>query len=159
MCEAVIPTELHLAGYRLMTLGTLARGKPAWQSSLSRWSLRSDEASGPLTGPVSGEFSFHTAREARPWWMVDLRQTPAVGSVLVFNRMDLPIRANGLETYVSRDGRRWELAGRHAVSAPFGGSDGNPLEIAVNGTVRFVRVELPHTGILHLDQIQVLRPA
>ncbi len=107
----------------------IALGKPATQSSISEWSLRPDEANGAVAGPVSGFYTFHTAWEERPWWMVDLLVPQPVTSVRVFNRMDIPERANGLEVYVSADGRRWELAGQHEGDAPFGGADGHPLEV------------------------------
>ncbi len=134
----------------------LALGKPAAQSSLSEWSLRPNDAAGAVAGPPSGEFSFHTFLEDRPWWMVDLLSPQPVSRVLVFNRMEIPSRANGLELHVSIDGRHWYLAGRHA-GEPFGGWDGHPLDITVDRMIRFVRLELPYKGILHLDQVQVLR--
>ena len=110
-------------------------------------------------GPVTGRFTFHTAWENRPWWMVDLMTPQPVGQVRIFNRVDvLAVRANGLELYVSNDGRHWELAGQHQGAEPFGGVDGNPLEIDVNRTVRFVRLEVPWETILHLDQVQVRGP-
>jgi F5/8 type C domain len=135
----------------------LALGKPATQSSNGEWSLRPDEANGAVTGPVSGHFTFHTAAEERPWWTVDLLANQLVGLVRVFNRMDIAWRANVLEVLVSTDGSRWDRAGHHTGGGPFGGADGNPLEIAVNRSVRFVRLEIPRHDILHLDQVQVLR--
>ena len=136
----------------------LALCKPATQSSLSEWSLRPDEASGAVAGPISGLYRFHTRAEAQPWWMVDLQTVQQIGEVRVFNRMDLPYRANGLAVFVSVDGRRWDLAGRHDAATPFGGADGRPFAVPVNQPARFVRAELPAHGILHLDQVQVLSP-
>jgi hypothetical protein len=137
----------------------LARGKPAAQSSHSEWSLRPDEPSGAVTGPVSGRYRFHTELEARPWWMVDLLSRQYVATVRVFNRMDIPVRANGLQVFVSGTGREWWLAGSHHGETPFGGADGNPLDVEVDREIRFVRVELPGTGMLHLDQVQVCSAA
>ncbi len=135
----------------------LALGKPATQSSICEWSLRPDEARGAVTGPVTGRFMFHTALQQQPWWMVDLGAPQPVGQVRIFNRMDvLAARANGLEVYVSADGRHWDLAGRHEGETPFGGADGDPLQVEVGRTIRFVRAELPREGMLHLDQVQVL---
>jgi hypothetical protein len=134
----------------------LALGKPATQSSHSEWSLRADDAAGAVSGPPSGEFTFHTCLEERPWWMVDLLSPQPVSRVLVFNRMEIPSRANGLELRVSIDGHHWYLAGRH-TGEPFGGWDGHPLDMMVDRIIRFVRLELPYAGILHLDQVQVLR--
>ncbi len=154
MRERADPAYLRLHG---LDGGNLALGKPAMQSSTSEWSLRPDEANGAVMGPVTGQFTFHTALEDRPWWMVDLQAPQPVGRVRIFNRVDiLTVRANGLELYVSADGRHWGLAGRHEGTAPFGGADGHPLEFDVDRTVRFVRVEVPRKTNLHLDQVQVL---
>jgi hypothetical protein len=139
-----------------LTGANLARGKPTAQSSLSEWSLRPDESAGAVTGPVSGRYRFHTQHEAQPWWMVDLLSRQRVALIRVFNRMDIPSRANGLQVFVSADGRQWRLAGRHESERPFGGADGHPLDVPVNADIRFARVELPGAGILHLDQVQVL---
>jgi hypothetical protein len=154
MRRSIEPAYLRLHG---LDGSNLALGKPATQSSLSEWSLRSDEANGAVTGAVSGEFTFHTNAEERPWWMVDLLSQQPVGFVRVFNRMDIPQRANGLEIVVSADGRSWERVASHAGDVPFGGADGNPLEIVVDRWVRFVRLVLPRRDFLHLDQVQVLR--
>lgn len=89
--------------------------------------------------------------------MVDLGAIHPVSQVRIFNRLAFPLRANGLEVYVSRDGRNWDLAGCHRGDTPFGGSDGYPLDVTVDRAIRFVRVELPDKGVLHLDQVQVLR--
>ncbi len=131
-------------------------GCMGWMAATSRWASRRcrvlpangrcgpDEAKGAVTGPVTGRFTFHTAVEDRPWWMVDLLAPQPVGRVRIFNRVDvLAGRANGLELYVSADGRHWALAGRHEGATPFGGVDGRPLEIDVDRMVRFVRVEVP----------------
>ncbi len=134
----------------------VALGKPASQSSTSQWSVRDDEARGAVNGPVSGAFSFHTEMEYRPWWMVDLLAREDVSRIRVFNRMENRERANLLQVYVSEDGFRWTLAGSHA-GEPFGGADGNPLDVPVNQKIRFVRLEVPGEAVLHLDQVHVLR--
>jgi hypothetical protein len=95
----------------------------------------------------------------RPWWRVDLLARHPIRAVRVFNRMDIPFRANGLEVFASADGRRWDLAGCHHGETPFGGVDGRPLDVAIHAEARFVRLELPDTGILHLDQVQVIGEA
>jgi hypothetical protein len=136
----------------------LALGRPAAQSSLSEWSRRPDEANGAVTGPVSGRHTFHTTFEEKPWWMVDLQSALPVGIVRVFNRLDIAFRALGLEVFVSADGRTWNLVGRHDPNTRFGGADGHPLDVTVDQTIRFVRLQLPRADYLHLDQVQVLPP-
>jgi hypothetical protein len=79
--------------------------------------------------------------------------------VRVFNRMQNAQRANGMRGYVSLDARQWTLAGVHLGPEPFGGVDGRPLDVAVGRAVRFVRLEIPRTDHLHLDQVQVIAGA
>jgi hypothetical protein len=134
----------------------LALDKPAWASSNSQWSVRPDDAGGPVTGPVTGDYTVHTDLDDHPWWMVDLRAVREVAVVRVFNRMQNAQRANGLQVYVSRDARQWTLAGAHLGPDPFGGADGLPLEVTVGRAVRLVRLEIPRKEHLHLDQVQVL---
>jgi hypothetical protein len=53
----------------LTGLENLAIGKPASQSSLSRWS-RPNDAQGAVNGRRTGGFGFHTDDEAAAWWRV-----------------------------------------------------------------------------------------
>jgi hypothetical protein len=151
-------TDLAYLQFHGLDGNNLALGMSATQSATCEWSLRPDEANGAVGGSVCGHFTFHTAYEHRPWWMVDLASPQPVGLVRIFNRTDIASRANGLELYVSIDGRHWDMAGCHTGDTPFGGADGNPLEIDVGRMIRFVRLELPRDGMLHLDQVQVLSP-
>jgi hypothetical protein len=42
---------------------------------------------------------------------------------------------------------------------PFGGADGHPLRVPVDGeTARFLRVSSPEGGWLHLDEVGVYAP-
>ncbi len=134
----------------------LGLGKAATQSTISQYSLGPDEACNAVSGPVSGHYMFHTEHEERPWWMVDLRTVSHIEEIKIFNRSEFADRSNGLEVWASCDGRNWDIAGRHEAKAPFGGLDGNPLIIPIRMPSRFVRAELPHPGILHLNQIHVL---
>jgi hypothetical protein len=54
----------------------------------------------------------------------------------------------------SEDGEFREVYDQNGI--PFGGIDGNPARIKLNGAVaRYVRIELPHGGFLHLDEVEV----
>ncbi len=131
--------------------------KPAVQSSLSEFSVCPEEARGALTGPVSGQFKFHTTREYRPWWMVDLLVVEFIDEIRVFNRIFQNERAHGLELHVSRDGRSWNLAATHTPQIVFGQGPDTPWIVQLQRAVRFVRLELPRDGVLHLDQVHVIR--
>ena len=130
MQKVTDPSYRHLHG---LDGKNLAIGKPASQSSLCEWSLRPDEASGAVTGPVSGRFTYHTRHEDRPWWMVDLLTIVEVSSIKIFNRMDIPSRANGLEVFVSADGRKWDPSrGAIAGSRRSAAATAYLWEVAVN---------------------------
>ncbi len=136
----------------------LALGKRTMQSSWIGGRPEMEPWGEAVVGVVTGSASFHTEADERPWWMVDLETSVEVGEVRVFNRMDVRERADGLVVLVSTDLRHWHEAGRHRGPS-FGGADGNPLVVAVGRSARFVRLELPRREYLHLDQVQVLRPA
>jgi hypothetical protein len=159
LCLTMMREETD-AAYRRhhgLDVGNIARGKPAWQSSLSEYSVCSTEACGAVTGVVNGSYKFHTGQEDRPWWMVDLGTVEEIGEILVFNRLSNPDRADGLEIFLSTDARNWSLAGRHEGPDSFGGADGNPLAIDARQPARFCRLEVPALAILHLDQVQIRR--
>ncbi len=135
----------------------LALNKLTTQSSWINGRSPGEPAGEAVAGVVTGNASFHTEAEDRPWWLVDLGAPLPIEEVRVFNRMDERGRADGLIVLVSDDLREWREAGRHE-GASFGGADGRPLVVPVGGAARFVRVELPGREYLHLDQIQVIRP-
>jgi FkbM family methyltransferase len=133
----------------------VALHKPATQSSVSAFSRR-DDAQGAVNGVITGSYGFHTDSEASPWWQVDLGAVASIDQVFVFNRVDTaPSRAYSFVLKLSSDGQRFEqVYGQNG--APFGGADGNPARISLNGaSARFVRIELPSGGYLHLDQVEV----
>ncbi len=135
----------------------VALGKQTTQSSWIVGRPPAELAHEAVAGVVTGTATFHTEAEFRPWWMVDLEMRTEIEEVRVFNRMDMRERADGLAVLTSDDLREWREAGRHAGES-FGGADGRPLVVRVGYAARFVRVELPETEYLHLDQVQVIRP-
>jgi hypothetical protein len=133
----------------------IARGKPAIQSSLSHWS-RPGDAQGAVNGAPNGSYGFHTGLDQHPWWQVDLESDMALDEVIVFNRLD----AGRSRAYsfvlklASEDGVFREVHAQGGI--PFGGIDGRPARIKLDGAIaRYVRIELPHEGYLHLDEVEV----
>lgn len=133
----------------------IALNKPATQSSLSPYSSP-DDATGAVNGAITGGFGFHTAKEDRPWWQVDLLAPTRLDEVIVFNRLDAC--AARAYSFVLKLGD--EAGGFQEVHAqggrPFGGRDGTPARIALHGAeARFVRIELTSNEHLHLDEVEV----
>ncbi|GAN77036.1 fucolectin tachylectin-4 pentraxin-1 [Acidisphaera rubrifaciens HS-AP3] len=137
----------------------VSRGKPARQSSLSRWSAGADiaaDAGRAVNGRITGGYAFHTEYEDDPWWMVDLQTLYDLREIRIYNRLGHRDRAAGAVIEVSRDGRDWEQVHRQERADDWGGADGNPLVVMLPSVrARYVRVTRPGYGCLHLDQVQV----
>ncbi|MFS3135216.1 discoidin domain-containing protein [Gluconacetobacter sacchari] len=142
-------------------------GKRAVQSSISEWSIHQDlvmDASNVLNGTPDGRYKFHTNWEMHPWWQLDLEEVQEVGTLVIFNRL-IPYDDTGymknrscdLNVSVSSDGVSYTLMHDNRGKAAFGGIDGNPLIINLpkGCMIRYVKLELPGEGVLHLDQIEV----
>lgn len=144
--------------------GNVAKGKPATQSSLSRYST-AEGAGGAVNGIKTGRFGFHTEVEANPWWSVDLGRTHALDGILVYNRLDdCRDRIRTLRITISEDGRAWTAVYEHNNRPPFGGIepvDGvPPLLVPLNGArARYVKLECTERTALHLDQVEVFGSA
>ncbi|WP_036262303.1 FkbM family methyltransferase [Methylocapsa aurea] len=133
----------------------VALRKPATQSSLSVYS-RPNDAQGAVSGVLNGSYGFHTGKENRPWWQVDLEASFPLEEIVIFNRLDAA-RERAYFFVVklaSEEGKFREVYAHNGV--PFGGIDGTPATIKLDGTVaRYVRIELPRDEFLHLDQVEV----
>lgn len=145
----------------------ISRGKKALQSSISEWSIYKDiekDAANVLNGEPNGRYKFHTNWEQKPWWQVDLEEILEINHIVIFNRL-IPYdvsgymknRAANLKVYISADGENYSLVHDNSGNAVFGGIDGDPLIINLSkkSLARYVRLELPEPGVLHLDQVEV----
>jgi len=119
-----------------------------------------DDAGGGVDGVIDGYFGFHTDREANPWWQVDLGGSRAIATVRVFNRTDgASERAGHLRLQLSDDGETWREVYRHDGTPFSGHPEGAPLEVSLTGEHgRYLRLQLPGTSYLHLDEVQVFGP-
>ncbi|MBN1441877.1 MAG: discoidin domain-containing protein [Planctomycetes bacterium] len=118
------------------------------------------DAAGGCDGIRDGGYGFHTDHDERPWWQVDLGEEREIGRIVIWNRCDgATERASRLVLSLSADGRTWTEVYRHGGEVFLGAPDGRPLAIPLDGLrARFVRVHLPETGYLHLDEVEVFGP-
>lgn len=131
---------------------------------------RDEVVSGPMTpeldapggcdGVKNGNCGFHTAREDQPWWQVDLGRVRRVDQVVVWNRCDtVAARAARLRLLLSEDGQTWRTVYTHDGTVFHGFTDEQPLAVRLeNERTRFVRVQLPGSTYLHLDEVEVFGP-
>ena len=118
---------------------------------------RSDDAAGACDGVKDGKWGFHTGRAKAPWWQVDLGKLLPLDRIVVFNRCDgTASRARNLSVLLSDDGKTWHEAYKHNGKTFGGHPDSKPLAARLSGKRgRFVRLQIPEDGFLHLDEVEV----
>lgn len=133
-------------------LVNVAKGKRAWQSSLSKWS-KPDDAERALNDDGKRDYSFHTDLEDNPWWVVDLGGQYPIHSIVAGNRRKAEQKkSRTLTVEASRDGKVWTTI--HSGRLYWQGD----LVLPVGGNLlaRYVRLSLMERHYLHLSKVEVL---
>jgi FkbM family methyltransferase len=144
--------------YSAEGLVDVALGKPATQSSISEWSLSSDEAANAVSGRTFSDYAFHTGEEDNPWWSVDLGASFPIETIVVHNRVGMmQERARRLRVEIGEtEGGPWTLV--HAGYSAFGGGGNDyPLVLRTGGLLsgRHVRLSLDERQTFHLSKVEV----
>ena len=116
------------------------------------------DAAGGVDGVKNGSYGFHTGGDAKPWWQVDLGQPVALDRIVIYNRGDGNVedRAARLHVLLGNDGENWTTLYQHDGAKFSGFVDNKPLVVPAKGKqARFVRIQLPEVGYLHLDEVEV----
>jgi len=116
------------------------------------------DAAGAVDGIVNGEWGFHTALEATPWWQVDLGKVVPVDRVVLYNRCGaMAPRASRIKVLVGTGKGALRQVYQHDGTVFHGHSDKKPLVVPLNGAkARFVRLQLPQSRVyFHLDEVCV----
>lgn len=117
------------------------------------------DAAGGCDGVKNGKWGFHTEHVEQPWWQVDLGASRPVARVALWNRCDGTAgRTDAIEVLLSDDGATWRIAYQHKGPTFQGFTDKQPLVVALNESTRYVRLQLPGTNYLHLDEVEVFSP-
>ena len=130
-------------------------------SALPRWTgtnSTKEDAQGGCDGVKDGTYGFHTGEDENPWWQVDLGKPTEIERVVVYNRCDGNVQGRALKISVaiSANGTEWTTAYQHSGEFFGGVPDGKPLSAPLNGaSARWVRMQLPTKGYLHLDEVEV----
>lgn len=116
------------------------------------------DAAGAVDGVINGQWGFHTALEAEPWWQVDLGQTAVVDRVVLYNRSaPFADRASRIRVLVSDTGNSFRQVYAHDGSVFHGHADQKPLTVQLQGIrTRHIRLQLPQNPVyFHLDEVQI----
>ncbi|VUZ22679.1 Uncharacterised protein [uncultured Comamonas sp.] len=137
-------------------LTNVALCKPAYQSSLSKWSTQAG-ATGGTQQWGHDHFGFHTDVEASPWWYVDLMCEYPIDRIVLHNRINGYIdNARTIKVDISTDKKSWTLI--HAGLVFFtDGLYGEPFTLPLQGQVkaRYVRVSIGEERYFHLFRVEV----
>jgi FkbM family methyltransferase len=135
----------------------LALNKPTAQSSIYQPEVYNYDPHGACNGRKTGKFGFSTDKEDQPWWQIDLQAWYQLSEMKIYNRMDCcKERASTLNILLSQDALNWELCYSNPQENIFGGIDGKPLIVDIQGkVVRFVRLQLRENEYLHLDEVEI----
>lgn len=149
-----------------MSYENVARGRRAWQSSVSPWSKQptiEDDAMGATSGDPTKDYGFHTNFEANPWWMVDLEECYIINEIRVYNRTGMPAlqaRASPILIETSVDNEAWSEFFRSEPGFTFGGDERQNKPLVRSAPIvtrgRFVRITVPGDNTcLHLAEVEV----
>jgi hypothetical protein len=146
----------------LLAVALVVREVKAWQERQTDLAARatwtaSSLGYGACTAPEqrckeSPTFFFHTAQEAHPWVMFDLKGTKVISAIFVENRRDCCAeRAVPLVVEVSTDNKRWKEVARQT-------SDFTTFAKRFSRVkARYVRLRVDQkVGILHLATVRIL---
>lgn len=140
----------------------VALGKPATQSTTSRWSSRiaaAADASTATNGNADRSSYFHTELEFGPWWQVDLKEPFVIEEIRIYNRQECQERLRHFVVMTSLSGEdgSWTVIYRKSDDSVFGDGDFAPLIFQVTKMClgRFVRIQLSEFGFLHFHRCEV----
>lgn len=138
----------------------ISRGKTATASSVhpGHGLTLPPDANRAVNGVIDGTRKFHTAREANPWWQVDLGGLTSIGAIHVYNTSDhTAARCRDISLSVSIDGTSWAELVAKRDGTPVGNLISGPFIWSGPGAAwgRYVRVTLLGEDYLHLDQVEV----
>ena len=116
-----------------------------------------EDAAGGCDGAKTGEWGFHTGSEAQPWWQVDLGQSQPLQRMLLFNRGGVFAARNARIRFCCRTMVATFVKSTSTTAPSFSDSrTASLLSVPLDGhAARFVRLQLPATDYLHLDEVEI----
>ena len=153
LVERVLRVGLVLISLLLVAFGVRVATRPENYAAGRTWRASSGHSDWPAQGKLDHwrKPFFHTNEENGPWLEIDLQQPREIGALKIDNRGDCCIeRAVPLIVETSRDGKSWEEVARRGTPFEHWTAQFPPR------TASLVRLRVPRTTSLHLDDVQVL---
>ncbi|WP_269900180.1 discoidin domain-containing protein [Paenalcaligenes faecalis] len=130
----------------------------ATQSSYSKWSKDNDPQRAVNEESV-GDFAFHTDKGNHSWWMLDLKKSYFIDTIILNNRKNPAFqdKAKNLVIDFSNDNSNWFTV--YSGGCVFGAlPDSLPLilRVGLDQPVRYIRLSVFEEDYLHLSKIHVL---
>ncbi|MCQ8241311.1 hypothetical protein [Rhizosaccharibacter radicis] len=122
------------------------------QSSLSPYSRGAGEAARAFGEIPRFGFSFHTDLEAHPWWLLELREPVWASALHLMDRGDVH-RSQHLCIEAGMVPDAMEIVWENRDGAPIPGAARGGLTVPLHRVVRFVRVFLRDSSMLHFDTL------
>ena len=158
--------KVSYAAPAAQTTANVALGKPASQSSTFTADYPASRAvDGNTDGNYLSKSINHTNSEVNPWWQVDLGSATTINSITLWNRTDCcSNRLTNFFVFVANYDMTGKGFGDLVVDNTvwrysLGTTAPTTLNIPVNTTGRYVRVQLAGTNNLHLAEVQVFGSA
>jgi len=99
----------------------IAHDKNAFQSSISKWSLKDDAKRAIKSDLKVDDYAFHTGIENNPWWIVDLENTYDIEYIKIINRKNYQDRLKSIKVEFSIDKNLWFAIDRSLYDFKKGG--------------------------------------
>ena len=153
--------EINIFGGARAT--NLSQGQVASQSSTSFGGSASRAVDGNTNGIYRSSSTTHTNTQAQPWWQVDLGSISNISHINLYNRTDNCCRFRLSDFYVlvsdtpfTSNSLSSNLSNPNVDNFYYGPIAGDPTRIDINGSGRYVRVQLAGTtNPLSLAEVEV----
>ena len=142
------------------TLSNLAQGKKADQSSIAYDGLAQYAVDGNTDGTYWNRSCSHTGNDPQAWWEVDLGEVDSIQNITIWNRTDSCVERLS-KFYVLVSNTPFSSPSLDATLKQPGVSNyylekvDQSVNVSINRTGRYVRIQLPGTDYLNMAEVQV----
>ena len=162
--QAVLYLQSFLISTAVFASGSLTLGKPATQSSTAGSAVAAHATDGNVDGRFQNQSVASTNEDLNPWWEVDLGSVSSIDFIRLWLRTDCCQTVEDAHIFVSDvafastdlvDTQNQSGVSEFFVSGPADPGYGVVVDIPIDRTGRYVRVQLEGTTRLSLAEVEV----